>query len=137
MFYYLAYGSNLNLEEMKKRCPSAIVVGKTILKDYKLVNRRYLNVEKSIGDFVELGIFKIDNSDIRALDNYEDYPKLYSKKYLEVELNGKPIRALIYIMNNGYEIKAATKEYIDICLKGFADFNFNTSNLIKCFTEAK
>ncbi|HIS18262.1 MAG TPA: gamma-glutamylcyclotransferase, partial [Candidatus Coprovivens excrementavium] len=34
---YFAYGSNLNIEEMNKRCPSSNILGSTILKDYKLV----------------------------------------------------------------------------------------------------
>ena len=39
MKYYLAYGSNLNLNEMKVRCPSAKMIGSTILKDYELIFR--------------------------------------------------------------------------------------------------
>lgn len=31
--YYLAYGSNLNLEHMAHRCPNAKVVGTTILEN--------------------------------------------------------------------------------------------------------
>ena len=34
--YYLAYGSNLNLEQMSRRCPTARVVGKAQLENYRL-----------------------------------------------------------------------------------------------------
>ena len=37
--YYIAYGSNLNLEQMARRCPTAKVVGSTIFKNYRLVFR--------------------------------------------------------------------------------------------------
>lgn len=40
--YYLAYGSNLNVEQMKRRCPNAIKIGATYINDYKLEFRYYL-----------------------------------------------------------------------------------------------
>ena len=33
---YIAYGSNLNLEQMKRRCPTAEVVGTAELKNWRL-----------------------------------------------------------------------------------------------------
>ena len=36
---YIAYGSNLNLPQMAKRCPTAKVVGTSEIKDYALVFR--------------------------------------------------------------------------------------------------
>ena len=36
---YIAYGSNLHLDKMAKRCPSAKIVGTSEIKDYKLTFR--------------------------------------------------------------------------------------------------
>ena len=36
---YFAYGSNINLDQMARRCPAADVVGPVILEDYKLLFR--------------------------------------------------------------------------------------------------
>ena len=33
---YIAYGSNLNLEQMKFRCPTAKLVGKGTIENYEL-----------------------------------------------------------------------------------------------------
>ena len=33
---YIAYGSNLNLEQMKHRCPTAEVVGTSVLRGWQL-----------------------------------------------------------------------------------------------------
>ena len=41
--YYLAYGSNLNVEQMKKRCPDAVVVGTAVLDGYRLMEGSFLN----------------------------------------------------------------------------------------------
>ena len=56
---YIAYGSNMNIEQMKRRCPKAIPIGKGILKDYKLVFKGVADVIKSPGDEVPIAIWKI------------------------------------------------------------------------------
>ena len=33
---YIAYGSNMNIEQMERRCPGARVAGKGWLKDHRL-----------------------------------------------------------------------------------------------------
>ena len=35
--YYIAYGSNLNIRQMRMRCPHARVVGTAVIKDYELL----------------------------------------------------------------------------------------------------
>ena len=37
MRYYIAYGSNLNMEQMGIRCPSATAVGTGFLKGFRLM----------------------------------------------------------------------------------------------------
>jgi len=50
--YYLAYGSNLNLTQMKHRCPKAKPIGTINLNGYRLVYKgsaegySYLTIEK-------------------------------------------------------------------------------------------
>ena len=55
---YIAYGSNMNIEQMKRRCPKATPIGKGILKDYKLVFKGVADVIKSTGDEVPIAIWK-------------------------------------------------------------------------------
>ncbi|MFR3411141.1 MAG: gamma-glutamylcyclotransferase family protein [Coprococcus sp.] len=40
--YYFAYGSNMNLEQMKYRCPAAEVVENVRLENYRLAFREGL-----------------------------------------------------------------------------------------------
>jgi hypothetical protein len=35
--YYIAYGSNLNIRQMRMRCPHARVIGTAVIKDYELL----------------------------------------------------------------------------------------------------
>lgn len=48
--YYIAYGSNLNLRQMKMRCPTAKVMGTAVIKNYELLFKgsltgAYLTIE--------------------------------------------------------------------------------------------
>lgn len=92
--YYLAYGSNLNIRQMKNRCPDAVRVGTSILNDYQLMFKgsktgSYLTVEKSIGSKVPLGVFEINKRDLARLDVYEGYPAFYYRKQVNVALTDK------------------------------------------------
>ena len=42
--YYLAYGSNLNENQMRYRCPNAVKVGTLMLDDYQLEFRVFLTI---------------------------------------------------------------------------------------------
>lgn len=90
---YIAYGSNLNREQMAKRCPDAKVIGSGMLKDYELLFRGYTDaavatVEPKEGENVPVLIWEISPRDEVNLDRYEGYPRLYGKQMLEVEVEG-------------------------------------------------
>ena len=72
--YYLAYGSNLNLKEMKYRCPFSKVVGTLYLSNFKLSfkgeENGFLTIEQKKGSIVPIGIFKINKLFIKNLDKY-------------------------------------------------------------------
>lgn len=37
--YYIAYGSNLDVDQMLYRCPDALTIGRSTIDSYKLVFR--------------------------------------------------------------------------------------------------
>ena len=128
--YYLAYGSNLNIEEMKSRCPFAKPVGATTIKDYRLVYKgtrqiSYLTIEPCEGSIVPVGVYEITPTDEKNLDFYEGTPTLYSKHIITVPLYGKDIEAIVYIMNPKYSYNLPTNSYVSRCLEGYKNFNFN------------
>lgn len=78
---YMAYGSNMNLEQMADRCRTAEVVGKGILKNYELLFRgarhgAVATVEPREGSSVPVVLWEIGAWDEVALDCYEGYPRL-------------------------------------------------------------
>ena len=53
---YIAYGSNMNMEQMKRRCPKATPIGKSMLKDYKLEFRGVANIIECPGENVPIAL---------------------------------------------------------------------------------
>lgn len=84
--YYLAYGSNLNLQQMAKRCPRSAPVGTAVLEGFALLFKGsptrgfYLTVEPKGEAKTPVGVWEIDDGDLPALDRYEGYPALYYKR---------------------------------------------------------
>ena len=59
--YYIAYGSNLNVGQMRMRCPHATILGTANLKGWELLFKgsktgSYLTIEKSEGGTVPVAV---------------------------------------------------------------------------------
>lgn len=128
--YYLAYGSNLNLEQMAWRCPTATVVGKTKLKNYQLLFRggrdsAVATVEAFKGGCVPALIWEITPADEAALDRYEGFPFFYRKEHLKVKLGSRWVTAMVYIMNEGRETGSPSCAYFNTILQGYLTAGFD------------
>lgn len=97
---YLAYGSNLHIEQMNRRCPTAKVLGTSILNGYRLVFNSVATIEQDPDRSVPVLLWDIQPRDEKALDRYEGFPHLYRKETVQVELDGKTVDAMVYIMNS-------------------------------------
>lgn len=132
--YYIAYGSNLNIHQMAFRCPDAKRIGKTVLKDWRLLFKgsktgSYLTIEREVGSSVPVGVWEVSERDERMLDRYEGYPTFYYKKHLVLMRNGKPEDAFVYIMHEDRPIGIPTEYYVETCLEGYRDFGMDQSVL--------
>ena len=117
---YFAYGSNLNLFQMKRRCKDSIFIKKYELKGYRLNFRskyRAADIEKSKNSLVPGALFEISKSDEKKLDVYEDYPILYKKLYFTYY--NKTV--MTYIMVNKTEFRYPTERYLNVVKRGYKD----------------
>ena len=124
---YLAYGSNLNRHQMAYRCPDAECIGTASIKDYRLLYKgsmssAYLTIKRCRGHEVPVGVWKVTEDDEKSLDRYEGYPRFYYKK--EVIIPGDKT-AFIYIMDERLGVKGTSRQYYDICCKGYEDFGLD------------
>lgn len=132
---YLAYGSNLHLGQMSRRCPDAKPIGTAMLQDYQLLFRggqrgAVATVEPKTGNRVPVLLWSISPRDERNLDYYEGFPFLYRKETVTVELNGKPTEAMVYIMNEGRPLGAPSTVYYNTILEGY-----RANGLDTCYLE--
>ena len=97
---YLAYGSNLHIGQMQRRCPTAEVLGTSTLHGYRLVFNGVATIAPDPDRSVPVLLWDIKPADEIPLDRYEGYPHLYRREVVQVELNGKTVNAMVYIMNS-------------------------------------
>ena len=129
---YVAYGSNMNLEQMAYRCPNSKIVGNGELHGWKLVFNIHADViEGAENDVVPVVVWNIANEDWRMLDVYEGYPSYYVKEIVKVILeDGKEENAVVYVMaKNRKGICPPISSYFNGILKGYADNGINTEYL--------
>lgn len=133
--YYIAYGSNLSEKQMAFRCPTAKVVGTSMLKDWRLLFDGPASIERKEGYNVPVLIWDIQPADEKSLDRYEGYPSYYRKEMLDVEINGEILNAMVYIMNTNKEHKPSDG-YYEVLEKGYERFGFDKNILEKAKEES-
>ena len=142
--YYIAYGSNLSVEQMAHRCPDAKIAGMAAIKDWKLVFKVHADVVPCEGRVVPVLIWEISERDERNLDAYEGYPSYYIKRQMGVimtDLDGKnprQINAMVYVMTKSHDrLHPPMKGYYDVLAEGYERFGFNPYQLELALNEAK
>lgn len=115
---YIAYGSNINLEQMSNRCPNSKVIGKEMLKGYELEFRGVATIVPNDKSEVPILIWEIDGRDERSLDRYEGFPNLYRKELFEIEVDGEKKECMAYLMNKG-QISPPTSYYYNVINQGY------------------
>ena len=138
--YYIAYGSNLNIPQMRMRCPGARIIGTSVIEDYQLLFKgsktgSYLTIEPMEGAEVPVVIWEVTESDEKALDRYEGYPNFYYKKEMNMDIKGirtgkvRRRDAFVYIMHEERELGIPSWYYVNTCLDGYRAFGFDEKYL--------
>jgi len=134
-YYYLAYGSNLNVTQMEMRCPTARILGTAVLRDWRLAFRgskagAYLTIEPHTGEEVPVAVWEVQEEDVRQLDRYEGWPALYEKRELWVTYRGiatnqrRTVQAFAYVMTGNRPAGVPSNSYVRTCMEGYDYFGF-------------
>ena len=145
---YLAYGSNLNIRQMRMRCPGAKVAGTATIADYELLFKgsmtgSFLTIERKDGASVPVGVWQVTEADVKALDRYEGYPKFYYRKSLFLPVKDiqtgqvRKCRAFVYIMHEERALGIPCDSYVRTCTEGYKDFGFDTDFLERAISISK
>jgi gamma-glutamylcyclotransferase (GGCT)/AIG2-like uncharacterized protein YtfP len=100
---YFAYGSNMNVDAMARRCPRSRAFGPARLERHRLCIMRegWLTVVRDPRAAVHGALWDLAISDLPALDRFEGVPRgLYAKVLRPVLTPGGAKRALLYFGAN-------------------------------------
>lgn len=127
--YYFAYGSNLHIKQMKRRCPNSRFIGRGRLVNYRwqINERGYANVIECNGHWVDGLVYEIDERDEAKLDINEGVSKnAYAKCHMPVLLYRAPSalyrRPVSWIVDKGGPEKACRQVgLLAQCLPGHTE----------------
>ena len=127
---YIAYGSNLNIGQMQRRCKTAKLIGISKLDGYRLVFRgdngsAVASVEKQKGSSVPVIVWELQKEDELVLDRYEGYPFLYRKEKAKIDIAGTRITGMMYVMNKGKKLAVPGRYYYEIIAQGYKEAGFD------------
>ncbi len=126
---YFAYGSNLDLRQMRRRCPGSEVVGRARLPDYRLGFTRYATKRKGgVADIVpEPGaevwgaLYDVDDAGMASLDEFEGVPRAYRRiDVVVLDDEGDEREAVAYFANKTGEF-APGRAYLGLIITGCRD----------------
>ena len=131
---YFAYGSNLNFEQMKHRCPTAKLYDTGIIEGYELQFKgeptcAFATIAPKENASVPVAVWEIQPRDEMALDRYEGYPSHYFKQNVPVQLGGEEVGAMVYIMNLKRQFGMPSPHYYQTVLEGYHDCGLDTDVL--------
>lgn len=138
---YVAYGSNLNIRQMKHRCPTAKLYGTGEIENYELQfkgqpNSAFATIAPKEGASVPVAVWEIQPRDEKSLDRYEGYPSHYFKQNVPVQLDGEEVNAMVYIMNLKMRFGLPTPYYYQTVHEGYNDCGLNTAVLDRAVKES-
>lgn len=133
--YYIAYGSNLNIRQMRMRCPGARIIGTSEIVDYELLFKgsrtgSYLTIEPKAGASVPVAVWSVTAEDEQALDRYEGFPAFYYKTEMKLPVRGirsgkvRMRNTFVYIMHEDRPVGIPNGYYVATCLEGYRSFQF-------------
>ena len=135
---YFAYGSNLDPEQMRSRCPSHRVVGLAELRDHRLVFPLFsqvwsggvASVQPAHGSSVWGVVYDVSESELAVLDGFEgfrgagDQHNVYDRETVLVELTRaddgsfpRRVRALMYVARPSNPSPPSAR-YLETILRG-------------------
>ena len=123
MRLYGAYGSNLNLKQMQRRCPGAYPLYSFYLDNYSLVFKGVADLEKQVGGISFMAVYEITKLCEVALDMYEEYPDVYKKKIVKRKIEGKNRDIMFYVMRKKYNYAIPTIKYFNVIKEGYRNWN--------------
>jgi gamma-glutamylcyclotransferase (GGCT)/AIG2-like uncharacterized protein YtfP len=134
---YFAYGSNLNRDDMRERCPDARALVVARLDGWRLTFRGVANIEPAEGRTVHGALWWLSPNDLAALDRYEGAPTHYRQRIVVVQTEHGPRRAVSYLMERPSYLGLPSTWYLGRIAEGFRDWGLPVPELRRALAETR
>lgn len=133
MRYYFAYGSNMSEAQMRERCPDSHIVGKGLLRKYRLeFTKKSAGWGCGVADIVAADnsevwglLYELSDLDLLHLDKYEGHPNYYVRNKVKIERpGGEPVEAISYEVVNKQKFVPPSDEYLNVIKNAAQKYNF-------------
>ncbi len=130
---YFAYGSNLDGAQMRRRCPSARLVGAAILDGYRLGfagqsaawGGAVATVVRDRQGRVPGLVWALSAEDLERLDRCEGHPRSYQRRRLLVD-TGEARRRRVYVyVKEDAEHAVPTEAYFGVLWRAYQHHGFD------------
>ena len=124
---YLAYGSNVNPANMAIRCRRAKSLGIIYLRGYELIFQGVANLRPKKNRGVYCVLWGITPSCEKSLDWYEEYPRLYGKRFIRSSHFGESL--MVYVLRYPLLRRYPAETYVKSIETGYTSFGIPKSQL--------
>ena len=126
MALYWAYGSNLSIDRMIRRCRQAEPVRGLYLNHARLVFRGVADITIAPRSEAAGGLWRITRDCEQSLDSFEGVStKIYLKRFFTVSIDGEDEEVLFYQMSATRGIMPPSEEYLRTIETGYDDFGLD------------
>lgn len=121
--------------QMSERCPSSVLAGPAVLKNYRLAFTIYspkrkcgcADVVLETGSYVYGLLYKLTDDDMARMDHFEGHPVHYQRTKVDIVFNKETLSAYTYEVVNKNEGVLPSKEYASLLQKAAKTFDFPKS----------
>lgn len=133
---YVAYGSNINTEQMNFRCPAAEIYGVGMIEGYELNFNKVATLVKKENEQSPALLWKLSSEDEKSLDKFEGYPHKYKKIEVDVNVDGRTVKGMAYVMNNSSRLDIPSDEYYNRIESGYMEMELPLEYLEEAYERA-
>ena len=139
--FFAAYGVGVNRAEMAKRCPTAKIIGASVLRNYRMTFRgshaaAVANIVPMKDSSVPVLVWDITPADEAALDQYLGFPLPYDKQQFRIRHDGKLVNCIVYVMRDDRPLGRPSAFYYSAMLEGYKAAGFDVDILRSAVGES-
>ncbi len=134
MSLYFACGSNLDREQMRRRCPGAVCLVRATMAGYRLAFTGYSRLWQGAvatilperGAHVEGVLYRLAPGELRVLDRYEGHPRSY-RRYRRIvrDTRGQRHRAHVYVLPPDGGLAFPSIPYLSVIWRAYQRLGFD------------